>query len=94
MKETHSITFSEEEYNEAKSRGNDYLYNCLAKDYIHQVIKPDTKLTISQKLYYPVLIEFVCYKVYNHTYEESPQNLKFLNGCCERFNDLFPELFI
>lgn len=73
---------------------NETLYMELAKDYIKEVITDDVRLTISQKLYYPLLVEFVAYKVFQYIYNDNPQNKKFLQESCERYTDLFPELFI
>lgn len=72
----------------------DKLYMELAKDYVKEVITDDVKLNISQKLYYPLLIEFVAFKVFQYIYNDNPQNKKFLEESCERYADLFPELFI
>ena len=71
----------------------DKLYRGEARVYVDEVLH-NKKLTISQKLNYPNLIEFVCHKVYDFRYIESRQNIKFLEESCERYVDYFPELFV
>jgi len=70
-------------------------------DYIQEVVDKLPKgveLTISQKIHYPIFIEFVALKVYNHAFTDpySGQSSmeKYLNETAEKYHDLFPELFI
>ena len=72
-----------------------------AIDYIQGVVDKLPKgveLTISQKLHYPIFIEFVALKVFNHTFRDtySGQSTmsKYLDEIAQKYHDLFPELFI
>ena len=75
---------------------NNEIVRQLSIDYAKEVLD-GKKLTISQKLYYPMFIDYIAYKVYNYRLKDSSgehQEIKYLHECALKYIDYFPELFI